>query len=258
MIVPGLLMLPLAYAVAYFSQPGSDEFPLTGRDTRFSLAAVLASSITVAGLAGFLITAFRNSVWRAAMQIAAGLTFCTLFLYSFVIQRDYITEWRHHRQMLTQVIQLTPDVQKGGVIVIGRKWIGQLTFPTGPRRPSIGFQPHGLQVSMERLFENGHGPPIMVVFTPDWKRFLRVGDDGKLYWSQNSFPGGGVTDIAPPLSQLIVLNERDDGNLERPQETLFVDGRQVIAIPPPGAVESNWVHFPRSRLLPLVLPDFPN
>ena len=41
-----------------------------------------------------------------------------LFLYSFVVQRDYVTDWAHQRNFLTQLMMLSPDVHADTLFIV--------------------------------------------------------------------------------------------------------------------------------------------
>jgi hypothetical protein len=248
----GLLLTALGYTLAWFHLSQDPVFPLSGRDTRVSGAASFGSSILIAAALAW-IGEYRPRMSRAitAMLLAA------LFLYSFVIQRDYVKAWSDQRTFLTQAMLLSPDVQRDTLFVVKTRWILEPLFPGADRRPSIGFSRHGLQVSMKALFGWNAAPGIFFVYTDDWSNYLKLRPDGKLYWTRTSFPGGWERSLTEPVipGRIIVMTEDEGGSLSRGDRPLWVGGKQIVQIAA-GRRESNWPGFRRSSLLKEVVPAF--
>jgi hypothetical protein len=254
-LAPGLGMILLGYALSYFSNGHRLFYPLAGRDTRFSLAAIPGSSLVVAGMLWYPLAICRRR-WTRLLAGAGAAAFCLLILlYSFVIQEDYRREWRHMGQLYPEIMQLTPDARTDTLLVIRRQWLEDTTlFPAGARRPSINFQVHGLQLGFSRLFEDYPGPKVFVVFSDQWRSRLGLHADGKLYWTDPEV-AGSQPDMAAPVERIILLVEQPDGTLKREDAPFSVEGRQLIQALAPGTERpSTWSGLRRSRLWPVVFP----
>jgi MFS family permease len=254
-LAPGFGMMLLGYALSYFSNTHRLFYPLAGRDTRFSLAAIVGSSLVVAGMLWYPLANCRRR-WTRRLAGAGAAAFCLLLLlYSFVIQEDYRREWRHMRQLLTGIMQLTPDAGADTLLVIRRPWFDETPlFPTRARRPSINFQPQGLQVGFSRIFEDYPGPEVFVVYGDQWRSHLGLHADGKLYWTDPDF-GGSQPDMSAPVERIILLVEQPDGTLKRVDAPFSVEGRQLIQARAPGTDwPSKWSGLRRSGLWPVVFP----
>ena len=251
-VVLGAILTALGYGLAYFHLADTSHFPLSGRDTRVSGAASFGSSLMVAGLFA-LAAEFRPRVAR----MTTGVLLAILFLYSFVVQRDYIKAWTDQRRFLTQAMLLSPDVQPDSYFIVKTRWILEPLFPGADRRPSIGFSRHGLQVSMQALFGWNSSPRIFFVYSDDWSNYLALRADGKLYWTQASFPGGWERSLTAPVApgRIITMTEDESGSLRRVNEPLWAGGKQIVQMAA-GRTESNWPAFRKSALLREVVPDF--
>ena len=250
-LAPGLGMMLLGYALAYFGSPYL-VYPMAGRGTRFSLAAMPGSSLVVAGILWYPLANCRRRWTRRLAGAGATAFFVFLLLYSFVIQEDYRREWRHMGQMFTEIMELTPDAGADTLLVIRRTWFEAPLFPTGARAPSINFEVHGLTLGFSRLYEDFPGPKVFVVYNDEWRSHLGLHADGKLYWTASDF-GGSQPDMAAPVERIILLVERPDGNLQRVDTPFSVEGRQLTQARAAGADSpSKWSALRRSRLWPVV------
>ena len=254
-LAPGLGMLVLGYALAYFSTSHRFAYPLVGRDTRFSLAAIPGSSMLVAGILWYPLAICRRR-WTRGLAGAGATAFCVLLvLYSFAIQEDYRREWSHMRRLFAGIMELSPDAGAENLLLVHRPMYYEQLFPAGARQPSINFQPHGLQIGFSRLFDDYSGPKVLVVYSDEWRSHLGLHTDGKLYWTAPAF-AGTVPDVALPVERIILLVEQPDGNLRRVDSPFSVEGRQLIQARVLGQDSgSRWPALRRSRLWPAVFRD---
>jgi hypothetical protein len=155
---------------------------------------------------------------------------------------------------------LSSDATADSYFIVKSPWIGETMFPQDERRKSIGYQPHGLQVSTRSLFLDP-APSIFVVYSDDWQEYIRF-EGGKLYWTNSTFPGGWgrSTNEAITPGEIIVLEERGNGSLVRSDVPISVPGcplpiNRVFKVPSVKP-ESNWVSFGPSPLLAKVIPTF--
>jgi hypothetical protein len=210
----------------------------------------------------FLMTVFRGHRLRIAARVFTISFLCAIFSYAFVVQSDYVTAWDHEKSFLTQAIMLSPDVYPDTLFVVEGTSLGEPLFPDPglARRPSIGFQRHGLEVSMQSLF--GHdAPTAFFCYSPEWKHYLQFRPDGKLHWTQARFDGGWSRNPDEPITpgHIIVLEERLDGIVLRKSVALKVDDRSVeetLDLPSVMKLESSWPKMPASPILPQVVAPY--
>lgn len=256
-LAPGAGMIALAYALSYFTSEHRLTYTLAGRDTRFSLGATIGSSLVVAGILWIPLACSRRRWTRLVAGAGAAAFFVFLLLYSFVIQDDYRREWSHMRQLLAGMMVLSPDAGPETLLVIQRPWYDAPLFPSGPRRPSINFQPHGMRLAFSRLFLDYPGPKVFVVFNDQWRTHLGSHADGKLYWDSPDF-GNSQPEIWAPVERIVLLVETPGGDLKRVDAPFAVEGRQLIHERPPApGPPSKWLALRRSRLFPVVFPRSP-
>jgi hypothetical protein len=255
-VLPGLLFTALGYGVSYFSMTGILTYPVTGRDTRFSLAAAFGSSILTAGILCFKLAWFRSRWLKIAVR-AGGIAWCLLlFLCSFVIQRDYIQQWQLHKKVLGALVAQSPDASPATLLILQRQPIVPFLV-SGKRGPAIANQSHGLQFSFRRLFGHGDAPEIFEVFGDTWKNYLRRAGDGTLYWTARDFVGGWARDTSTPVSPIVLFMEDAEGNVRRVDDPVVIGGAPVNVPRDQNATAENslWRRAPRSPLVRFVLPD---
>jgi hypothetical protein len=256
----GVLLTVVGYAFAYFTLYHDWMYPLSGRDTRVSVAASVGNSMLVSSCVIISISLCRARWTRAIMYSAVGAVLCALFLYSMVVQDDYVEEWRRQREFLTQLVMLSPDVTWASYVIVRVPWISETLLPWNGRRRSIGYQPHGLQVSTGSLFLD-QAPQIFVVYSDDWQKYMRF-EGGKLYWTSSTFPGGWGRNTKEGITpgEIIVFEERTNGTLVRSDVPITVPDCPIpvnrIFKVSGAKPESDWVSFGASGLLHKVVPAF--
>jgi hypothetical protein len=255
-LAPGLGMIALAYSLSYFTSTYHLAFSLVGRDTRFSLGAMIGSSMVAGGVLWYPLAICRRQWTRLLAGAGAVSFFVFLLLYSFVIQDDYRSEWIHINRLLTRMMALTPDAGPDTLLVVHRPWYGDQLFPSGPRLPSINFQVHFVVLGFSRLFQNYRGPTVFVVYNDEWKRHLGLHADGKMYWTDPDF-GGSQPDMKVPVTRIIFLVEELDGSVRRVDTPFTVEGRQLIQTRPAPDPPSRWLTLKWSPLWPVVFPRSP-
>lgn len=258
-VFPGLCFTALGYVLSYFSMTGILTYPVTGRDTRFSLAAAFGSSILTAGAFSWKLAWFRKP-WLKAAVSAGGLAWCLLLvLYSFVIQRDYVEQWQLHQKVLGAMAALSPDATPDMLFVVERPPMVPF-LKSGQRGPAIANQSHGLQFSFRRLFGHGAAPEIFEVFGDTWMTKLRRSGDGKLYWTARDFTGGWGRDTATPIGPIIAFTEDREGNVHRVDDPVVIGGVPINRARDPNASAENsmWQREPRSPLARFVFPNLPS
>jgi hypothetical protein len=255
----GFLLIPTAYALAFFHLYQDWTYPLSGRDTRASVAASFGSSILVAAILMILMTAFRTKPLRVVSRCVAVLGLTFLFCYSLVVQADYVKAWEHQKSFLTQAIMQTPDARADSFFIVETPWIGETLFPGDARRPSIGFQRHGLEVGFRAMFGWANAPRVFFTYADEWRHYLTIQSDGKVYWKQASFPGGWSRDVKDAMAPggIFLFREDRDGTLTRSDKPVLIDG--TIITPPPIVTDiavSNWSRFKASPFIERVVPSY--
>jgi hypothetical protein len=157
-----------------------------------------------------------------------------LFVYSFIVQYDYIHAWEYQKSFLSQLVVLTPDLQQDGLVAVLTGANPQPGFGPENRPGSIGWQRFGLQVSLKCLgrwcwkcSENLSSPEIIFFESDDWSKTFQIRPDGRLYLKQNV--AGSVTESFVP-GRVILVNERADGLLSRMDEMVTVDGTPILQV----------------------------
>lgn len=258
-ILGGIFVTLLGYAVAYFTLNRDWLFPLTGRDTRASIAASFGHSILIAALIILIMQALRRPALRASAFVAVIAGLSALFLYSFVVQQDYVKDWMDQRNFITQMITLSPDVDPDTLFIVRSTWVNEHLFPNAQRKLSIGSQKHGIEVSIRSMFGWDTAPKILFVYTDDWKTHLAMGS-GKLLWTDKNFPGGWSPTTSDPVTpgHIILLEEHPNGLLSRLDTPVLVANVQVVKMPPllDGKPQSQWEDMSPSPLFQMVVPAF--
>jgi hypothetical protein len=248
------------YTVSYFHLGQSLVMPYNDRDTRINAAASVGSSMFMAAVLLWLIveTRKRRISWAGYGISAAFLS--SLFLYSFVVQDDYVKNWLDQKNLVTQVVMLTPDVDPDSTFIIEMDpLIPDALLPGKVRQPAMGDQHHGLEWIID-IFLGWRAPNRTVVaHSDDWKRYLKIGKDGKVYWTHASFPGawGHPTDQPMTSGKIIYIKKTSTTGYQRMSDPLMVGGKQIIQIlGPPPYTGSRWPSLVNSRLFPMIVPEF--
>jgi hypothetical protein len=247
-----LLFLVLGYVLSYFFflQP-TPHLSVTDRETRISFAASFGSSLLLAVLLAGWIRSCNARATRLVAYLFTSTFLTVLFLYSFVIQDDYVKDWQQQREDCRQMIALTPDVQRDSVIVLKLAVGGDGFFLNGPRRRGNGLE----KTLYERMFgsifaPNQPWPQLFVVYSDQWVNYLKQSPDGYMDWTQKSFHGRWYPAVGRFLPErFIVLEEKEPGWVIRKVQPIFVNGVQIVQIPPLKAPSSSlWATVPPTRL----------
>jgi hypothetical protein len=218
-----LVLISIGYLTIYFQAFGG-PISFAGRETRFSMSAVPGSCMFIGSVFMLLMLTVRPWLrWITLVLVMSVLSIS--FIYSFVIQDDYVRAWDYQRDFLSQVILLTPDLELDGVIVVRTSGYPQPGFGPEDRIASIGWMRFGLQVSLKCLGNWSTSPEIIFVSTDSWKDHIRFGSDGRLHWAPRE--SGSVSQFIIP-GRVIVLDEHTDGLLSRSDDPVIVEGRLII------------------------------
>ena len=224
----GLLFVVIGYLTIFLQTSGSPIY-FGGRDTRFSASAVPGSSVFVVSLLMLAMTMFRQPLLKWIGRGVTILFLSVLFVYSFIVQYDYIHAWEYERNFLSQLVMLAPDLQQDGLIVVRTGLNPQPGSGPEDRPGSVGWQRFGVQVSLKCL-GNWNSPEIVFLDSDDWSKNLQLRPDRRLYWKQNV--AGSVTASFVP-GRVILVYERADGLLTRADEMVTVDGAPILQMKEP-------------------------
>ena len=111
--VMGLAMLALGYALALTTTPDI----LEGRGTRAHTAAGLGAGWVVGAAAAWLLTLPERWTGRLA-RLALTAACMPLLGYGFLVQYDYIHGWHLQQAFWTALVQQTPDLGPGVVVLV--------------------------------------------------------------------------------------------------------------------------------------------
>jgi len=251
----GFVLLVLGYLTAYFQSDANSaaSFPIAGRDTRFSASAAVGSSMMAAAILVIFLDLFRGRWTYNVAKACVIACLSPVFVYCFVVQYDYVRAWEYQRSFFSQLVLLSPDLQRDTFFVV--RWRSKTQPGFGPvgRPPSIGALRYGMQVALLSLGGWGSSPRIYFVQTGQWKDYLVLQRDGKLHWTASDIPGGGIMTIPGPITpgRILLVQEDDDGRLTRlDNEDLVIGGVPVLQkVAPGGKPGTEWHRLNGSGLL---------
>jgi len=256
----GFLFLFLGYAVSYFFfHETTPQLHLMDRDSRISVAASFGSSVVVAVLLAGWIRLSRTRTTRLIAYSGVTAFLTVLFLYSFVIQDDYVNDWTEQRERAQQVIALTPDAERDSIIVLKLPVMYHRFLSQDVLRRSIGSEAWIYECVFPTLYARDQPwPRLFVVHSDEWTQYLKQEADGFMVWRQPQFPGRwNVSEGRFRPGRFIVLEGIDPGRLIRRSEPILVNGVQILQAPPATREKAPlWANVTPSLLLSAFLPDF--
>lgn len=245
---------PLSY---FFAMAPSFHIPLTDRETRISVAAVAGSSLLIAILLAKWIEVSRSRPARTLATAGVCAVLTILFLYSFVVQNDYVDDWREQRAEVAQILLLTPDASRGSVILLKRRPPDSHFFH--PTLRGIGFEKTLFEWQFPHLCRStDECPALFVVYSDAWQNHLRLDAEGFMNWTQPIFDGRlyPVSGRFRP-GRFIVLDGTDPQRLIRRSAPIYADGTQIVQQEPAERkAPSFWASLYDSRFSRLFVPEF--
>lgn len=220
LLCSGLAMLLLAYPLTFNIR----SFAISGRDTRVHLAAVIGSSLLVAGLVslGTHFAASRRRHRVLTLVLAAWLSL--LLAFGLTVQDDYVRAWEAQQAFWSELAHLVPDPAEGTVILIE---------PAGLRDfEQIGANTWNLPRLLNQIYRfplDWEEPPRVFRLVPGWQE--RIGRPDAIF----SLIEQTVT--APPslyrevASVNAILIETSSGRLVRRTDPLKLDVRSFLLKP---------------------------
>jgi hypothetical protein len=256
----GFLFLILGYVLSYFFfQETTPHLHFVDRDSRISVAASFGSSVVVAVLLAGWIRLGRTRTTRLIAYSGVSVFLTVLFLYSFVVQDDYVNDWTEQRERAQQVVALTPDAERDSIIVLKLPVMYHRFFSEHVLRRSIGSEAFIYESAFATFYaRNQPWPKLFVVHSDEWIQYLKQDSDGFMVWRQPQFPGRwNAAEGRFRPGRFIVLEEIDPGRLIRRSEPILVNGVQILQAPPTTEKKVPlWANLTPSPLLGAFLPDF--
>lgn len=152
LLCSGLVMLLLAYPLTFNIR----SFSISGRDTRVHLAAVIGSSLLVAGLVSLVMHFTNSKRGRRLITLLLAAWLSLLLAFGLTVQDDYVRAWEAQQAFWSDLVTLVPDSAEGTVILI---------------------EPAGLR-DFEQIGANTWNLPRLLnltyQFPPDWEEPPRV------------------------------------------------------------------------------------
>jgi hypothetical protein len=219
----GFVLLALGFVLSYFvlMEPHA-RLPYTDRGTRTSLAASFGSSVLVAAILAGLIRTARNKVWYAVASVLIGV----LFVYCFVLQKDYVKDWEMQGETARQFMALTPDVHEDSILVLRFPSIE----PSLAGQAAIGVDQDGYDEVIHHIFQRSRKlPRLFIVVSEDWPKYLKQRADGYMVWKELYFPGRWYPSTGEYLpGRFIVLDEQNRGHMVRKNDPILVGGVDIV------------------------------
>jgi hypothetical protein len=262
-VAVGAIFLILGYVVSYFFFKETEpHLHFTDRDSRISVAASFGSSLIFAALLYAWIAIAKSRVARAVAYTGAGAFLLMLFLYSFVLQQDYVADWREQGLEAAQVMTLTPDVQRDSIIVLRQQFPGLPFFTSGRRRRAIGFEKTLYEWEFPDLYATGQPwPHLFIVYSDAWPHYLKQDPNGLMHFTSPTFDGRwypATGDYRYRPGRFIVLEEAEPGWIVRHNDPIFADGQQIVQQQTAGPPEVPlWTSMRVTALSEDFLPSFP-
>ncbi|GEM_PF-2404081 len=230
----------------YFFFRAEPIFVVAGRDTRINVAATVGSSLLIAILLAWWIEISRAAYARVIAYLGTVAALTVLFLYTFVVQNDYVREWDDERSDIAQIILLTPDIEPDSIIIMKHHFYPVSLRNGGFRRRAIGFEKTLYEPYFEHLFGVSPAPKMFYCYSDAWPKFLKLDPDGYFSWTADKFdgrwfpyPGGRRRP-----GRFIVMDEVEPGHIVRHTEPTYVDGQQIVQMPGPLKHRPLWITVP--------------
>ncbi len=114
LLIGGLVLVALAYPLTFTVR----AYAISGRDTRVHLAAAVGAAIVFAG--AWRLAFALSAAGRLRRVVPAGLSASLALLVGFglVVQKDYARAWELQRRFWASLVQFTPDLGEGTVILV--------------------------------------------------------------------------------------------------------------------------------------------
>jgi hypothetical protein len=238
----GIANITLAYLFTFTVR----AYAISGRETRVHLAAAIGAAILFAVFGILLLRLTKRSglQWLGS-GFLAGL-FSLLIGFGFVVQHDYAQSWALQRTFWTQVVALTPDIEKDTAILIEPAGLEKTQYIDANtwNMPRVLNQIYTFPEQWEWYEE-----PRVYWLWPTWREMIWV--DGT-----TTFRIDEATTLPPSAYfkntqvENVIILEMQKGQLVRVGPELMIEGKTFIL---KLAGEASSPAFPRGVLYPLLV-----
>jgi hypothetical protein len=240
----GIASITLAYMFTFTVR----AYAISGRETRVHLAAAIGASILLAVFGTLLIKLTKRfRVHWIGVGFMSAL-FSLLIGFGFVVQRDYARSWDLQQDFWSQVVDLTPDIEKGTVILIEPTGLAKTKF--------IDANTWNMPRILNNIYTfpeywEWHEEPRVYWLWPTWREMIWI--DGTTMFRIDE-----ATTLPPTVyfktAQIddVILLEMQEGKLVRVGPELIIEG---IALPLKPIEEISSPRFPYGVLFPLLIDE---
>ncbi|MFN5513632.1 MAG: hypothetical protein ACK5CA_02490 [Cyanobacteriota bacterium] len=189
----GLAMTVLAYPPALLLSVTM----IDGRASRVHFAAVLGTTIIVAGLwALLLLKIYPQKIWRRIIPLLVALHLSLLLAFSVDVQKDYSLSWQYQQNFWRDVLTLAPDITENTVILLQApnlqwgKQINPFDWSVLSILDSIYQFPKTWQFAPRLYILNANGEDWKKMIQPDGQFLLSNKNNGVRYhyeWEPERF-----------------------------------------------------------------------
>jgi len=179
----GILLVLISYAFSFFVAGDNVHNPaFTSRESRISVAAIFGHAILCFQafilLLSTVIFFIKNT--KLNVGLASALTLFIFLVpftsYAYIVQKEYAEVWSYRKNLLKEIITLTPDAKENTAILLITKGHEYLNPPK-----AIGQQPHDWGFMIDNMFDWNNSlinnekniligkPFIVIVHCKDWR-----------------------------------------------------------------------------------------
>ena len=238
----GIANISLAYLFTFTVR----AYAISGRETRVHPAAAIGAAILIAVFGTLLLRLTKRSglQWLGS-GFLAGL-FSLLIGFGFVVQHDYARSWELQRTFWTQVVALTPDIEKDTAILIE---------PTGLEKTQyIDANTWNMPRVLNQIYTfpeqwEWYEEPRVYWLWPTWRDMIWV--DGT-----TTFRIDEATTLPPSAyfkntqAENVILLEMQNGQLVRVGPELIIEGKTFVL---KTVEDASSPDFPHGVLYPLLI-----
>lgn len=235
--LPLLLSAGIMLVVAYLGAFTHSAQVVAGRLTSVHLAASVAGSLLFAAVAYGALFYLSHPIWRQLLLVGLAIQLSIFIGYRFDIQEDFATAWDAKRWLWTNIIDATPDLTDGTVIIVDADSLPLTTYIN-----TISWEEPRIMGLLYEFPEGWEQPPV-VLTTAYGADLQRAGDDLVVTW-----PSPEATYRLEPQHTIVL--RYDGARLVRCSgPTVTVDGAALPVRPPDDTPTS----FGRTPLYDVVI-----
>ena len=221
--------------LSYFSYPlslSTNVLSVSGRTSRIHIAASIGTAIFLGAVAGFLIISSKKKRKKLVIVLMSVL-FSGLVGFGWDVQKQYAANWEIQKSFWTDVISLTPDLEKGDLILIeGYEGVREPNFIDAFEFSKDAILNYGIyQVPYySSYFQSGelkHRNSLKLHFLkPDWRNHI-LNNNNLIEVNINSTYGKGIepNQVLEYKPQNVIFLEINSGKLVRVNQPISVSNK---------------------------------